>query len=59
MGQEDNLIFQVYLTNTGCQVTSMAQFVQTHGGGRALLYKDYKYLKLPDGKEWPGKSDYL
>ena len=21
-------------------------------GGKALLYKGYKYLKLPDGKEW-------
>ena len=43
--------FQVYLTNTGCQVISMAQFVQTHDGGKALLYKGYKYLKIPDGKE--------
>jgi len=43
--------FQGYLTNAGCQAVSMAQFVQTHGGGKALLYKGYKYLKIPVGKE--------
>jgi len=25
----------------------LVQFVQTHGGGKALLYKGYKYLKIP------------
>jgi len=39
-----------YLTNTGCQVISMAQFVQTHLGGKALLTKA-TYLKIRDGKE--------
>ena len=29
----------------------MAQFVQTHHGGKALLYEGYKYLKIRDGKE--------
>ena len=29
----------------------MAQFVQTHRGGKALLYEGYKYLKIRDGKE--------
>ena len=29
----------------------MPQFVQTHGGGKALLYERYKYLKICDGKE--------
>ena len=43
--------FQVYLTNTGCQDISMAQFVQTHGGGKGLLYKGYMYPKIHDGKE--------
>ena len=27
----------------------LAQFVQTHSGGKALLYKGYKYLKIPVG----------
>ena len=43
--------FQGYLTNTGYQVISMAQFVQSHSGGKALLYEGYKYLKIRDGKE--------
>ena len=29
----------------------MAQFVQTHRGGKAMLYEGYKYLKIRDGKE--------
>ena len=29
----------------------MAQFVQTHSGGKALLYEGYKHLKIHDGKE--------
>ena len=29
----------------------MAQFVQTHRGGKAFLYEGYKYLKIRDGKE--------
>ena len=29
----------------------MAQFVQTHHGGKALLYEGYKYSKIRDGKE--------
>ena len=40
-----------YPKNTGCQVISMAQFVQTHSGGKALLYEGYKHLKIHDGKE--------
>ena len=28
----------------------MIQFVQTHHGGKALLYEGYKYLKISDGK---------
>ena len=46
--------FQGYLTNVGCQAVSMAQFVQTHGGGKALLYKGYKYLKIPKDPCWKG-----
>ena len=30
---------------------AMAQFVQTHHGGKALLHEGYKYLKIRDGKE--------
>ena len=33
------------LTIPGFQIGSMAQFVQTHCGGKALLYEGYKYLK--------------
>ena len=40
--------------NTGCQAISMAQFVQTHVGGKALLYKGYKYLKIPKDPCWKG-----
>ena len=32
----------------------LAQFVQTHGGGKALLYKGYKYLKIPKDPCWKG-----
>ena len=30
---------------------AMAQFVQMHRGGRALLHEGYKYLKIGDGNE--------
>ena len=30
---------------------AMAQFVQMHRGGKALLHEGYKYLKIHDGKE--------
>ena len=29
----------------------MAQFIETHCGGKALLYESYKYLKIRDGKD--------
>jgi len=29
----------------------MAQFVQTHSEGKALLYEGYKYQKIHDGKK--------
>ena len=29
---------------------AMAQFVQTHCGGKALLHEEYKHLKIRDGK---------
>ena len=29
----------------------MAQFIETHRGGKALLYEGYKYLKIHDGKD--------
>ena len=41
----------------GCHISlvstklAMAQFVQTHRGGKALLHEGYKYLKIRDGKE--------
>jgi len=38
----------------GCQVISMAHFAQTHSGGKALLYKGYKYLKIPKDPCWKG-----
>ena len=40
------------LTIPSFQIATMAQFVvQTHHGGKALLYEGYKYLKIRDGKE--------
>ena len=43
--------FHGYLTISGFQIDSMAQFVKTHCGGKALLYEGYKYLNIRDGKE--------
>ena len=34
----------------------MAQFVQTHVVGKALLYKGYKYLKIPKDPCWKGMN---
>ena len=52
----------MYLTNTGRLVIGMAQFVQTHNGGKArsVIERSMHILEMQEAQEaMPSKSDYI